>query len=698
MKKTTFQGLAIVIENPAGSIRRGKDKVTGKPWQVVMPYAYGYFDKTEGIDGDEVDVFTGPNKNAKFAYVVHQLDKNTGEWDEDKVMLGFDDAMTAKAAYFKSYDLPDKFYGTVETIPMQDFKVKLKKTKADPTMIHASTKMNKTIALYSGSEDVTHEPIKIGSQVTMDGMTSYRGIVTAVRGTRITVKFRNGVVVTKDKMFVHNIADRTKKMWSDEMNAGGLGSGCRGPECGRPMTNPKQVGNLHQALIRASKNAENTPFRIGKHPTQEYRDHFHKHAEILQRFIDHTEKLLGHSDELQRAKDHLDSAKNNAFKMMHVAMGNVQSGFEDLNHALRSSTKIHAGEEGEELEGSPIRTPATTSKRIKKVGTQFCIETDGVDKNMGCWPDMQKAEAVMSGKSFIEPDLLAGGPGSGRHSGYKHKLVYECKNCGHGVYQKDIKKSPPSATHCPECGAPKNETQGDRDKQLQDRYRLEAGKKKKIKSAGGMPQTGWSYGKRTMPVGYLPTRTLSGFPSGKGGGRGGLPKTPVHGTPKPSPAPKMGTGHKLPNPAGKGGTGHRMPNPAGTKGHGVRFSNPPIVKAFADGGEPVAGAYQHAHLDSNMFFHPPSLLKRNKETHIPTDDPRETNDKFLDVTKRKQAHKDRMKILKRSSPGNTQVPVHTTLLAPHQGATGMSSNLVASARRRRRNGGGMFRAYGAARI
>lgn len=90
------------------------------------------------------------------------------------------------------------------------------------------------------------------------------------------------------------------------------------------------------------------------------------------------------------------------------------------------------------------------------------------------------------------------------------------------------------------------------------------------------------------------------------------------------------------------------------------------MKAYADWGEPTAGGMSHAHLDSKLVFHPPSLKNPDR---IPTDDPGEKNDRFLDVTKRKSkdTHKERMKLLKRSAPGGLppQIPATTTLVAPH---------------------------------
>ena len=67
-----FQGLSIKIENPNGSTRTGKDRVTGKPWETEMSCDYGEILNSKGMDGDPVDVFLGKYPGAKFAFVVHQ--------------------------------------------------------------------------------------------------------------------------------------------------------------------------------------------------------------------------------------------------------------------------------------------------------------------------------------------------------------------------------------------------------------------------------------------------------------------------------------------------------------------------------------------------------------------------------------------------------------------------------------------------
>ena len=127
------------------------------------------------------------------------------------------------------------------------------------------------------------------------------------------------------------------------------------------------------------------------------------------------------------------------------------------------------------------------------------------------------------------------------------------------------------------------------------------------------------------------------------------------------------------------------------------------VKSYADYGEPMAGSMGHAHMDTNLWFTPPSLAKRGKGNHIPTDDPGEKDNKFLDVTKRnsKDTHKERMKLLKRSAPGGlpAQIPARTTLIAPHT-ASYQPGMFAARQGRRRRMGHppGQFRAFGAAKI
>lgn len=129
-----WNGLSIRIENPAGSVRRGKTKC-GHSWETRMVCDYGYIDRTEGVDGDEIDVYLGPNESAPMVYVVHQ--RKHGDWDvydEDKCMLGFDSKESAVAAYLQHYD-DDRFLGPVTALPFAKFKEKVMQTQDNPAMI-----------------------------------------------------------------------------------------------------------------------------------------------------------------------------------------------------------------------------------------------------------------------------------------------------------------------------------------------------------------------------------------------------------------------------------------------------------------------------------------------------------------------------------------------------------------------------------
>lgn len=100
-----FQGLKIDVENKKGDYRRGKDK-DGHEWKVLMHNHYGEIRDTEGVDGDNLDVYVGPNHDASTVVVIRQHRPDTGAYDEDKVMVGFDSVEEAIGAYKKQYDKP----------------------------------------------------------------------------------------------------------------------------------------------------------------------------------------------------------------------------------------------------------------------------------------------------------------------------------------------------------------------------------------------------------------------------------------------------------------------------------------------------------------------------------------------------------------------------------------------------------------
>jgi hypothetical protein len=128
-----FAGFNISIENKKGSVRSGKDK-DGHEWHSNMHYDYGYIRGTEGVDGDHVDVYIGPDEESQSVYIVHQNDPVTGKYDEDKVMLGFSSMHDAKKAYLKQYDRPG-FLGKIDIIPIEEFREKVLSKKYHGKMV-----------------------------------------------------------------------------------------------------------------------------------------------------------------------------------------------------------------------------------------------------------------------------------------------------------------------------------------------------------------------------------------------------------------------------------------------------------------------------------------------------------------------------------------------------------------------------------
>jgi hypothetical protein len=125
-------GLDITVENPAGSTRKGIDE-NGKEWETPIVHHYGYIRKTEGKDGDHVDVFVGPNPDSQKAFIVDQKNPKTGKFDEHKTLLGFNSPEEAREGYLANYDQtgPSRIMGITE-MSVDQFKdwVKNGNTKA----------------------------------------------------------------------------------------------------------------------------------------------------------------------------------------------------------------------------------------------------------------------------------------------------------------------------------------------------------------------------------------------------------------------------------------------------------------------------------------------------------------------------------------------------------------------------------------
>lgn len=154
-----INGFDVTIEQPAGSVRSGKD-ANGKEWSVTMNNTYGYIRGTESVDGDHIDVFLGPDMNSDMVYVVDQVNTD-GSFDEHKVMMGFSSLEDARSAYLSNYEEGWKGLGNITGVALDEFK----------KWIDSSIRKTKPFSEYKGikrEEDIAPRKVKKLSLVDKD--------------------------------------------------------------------------------------------------------------------------------------------------------------------------------------------------------------------------------------------------------------------------------------------------------------------------------------------------------------------------------------------------------------------------------------------------------------------------------------------------------------------------------------------------
>lgn len=120
----SFGGYDYTVETPKGVTRSGKDE-QGKPWSVTMHDTYGYILGKIGVDGDHIDMFINDAADLDTfdgnVYVVDQVNPETGEFDEHKVMFGYPSEEAATEAYLANYSKGWKGLGKVTAVPKATF-------------------------------------------------------------------------------------------------------------------------------------------------------------------------------------------------------------------------------------------------------------------------------------------------------------------------------------------------------------------------------------------------------------------------------------------------------------------------------------------------------------------------------------------------------------------------------------------------
>lgn len=186
-----INGFDVSIEQPAGSVRSGKD-ANGKEWSVTMNNTYGYIRGTESVDGDHIDVFLGPDMNSDMVYVVDQVNTD-GSFDEHKVMMGFSSLEDARSAYLSNYEEGWQGLGNITGVALDEFK----------KWIDSSIRKTKPFSEYKGikrEEDIAPRKVNKLSLVDKDDY------ITSAERKHIKAFLESGL---KEDFSFHN--DETSK-------------------------------------------------------------------------------------------------------------------------------------------------------------------------------------------------------------------------------------------------------------------------------------------------------------------------------------------------------------------------------------------------------------------------------------------------------------------------------------------------------
>lgn len=119
VRAVKFHGITISIEFDKGDTKRGVGDY-GEVWENTYEVPYGEIPGSRTLaDGEGVDIYIREEGiDAPMVFVVHQLTR-FGKFDEDKVMLGFDDMDAAVRAYKKHG--PPWGFGSVDSMTVDEF-------------------------------------------------------------------------------------------------------------------------------------------------------------------------------------------------------------------------------------------------------------------------------------------------------------------------------------------------------------------------------------------------------------------------------------------------------------------------------------------------------------------------------------------------------------------------------------------------
>lgn len=213
MGHVEIDGLQISIENPKGSMRRGKDP-DGTPWETEMKNTYGYIKGTTGVDGDKIDVFLSDSPTDGDVYVVDQYNPD-GTFDEHKVMYGFTSATEAEAAYLSNYsaDWAKGRKVVVTGVTREEFK----------KWLDASDRKKKPFAEYKSVKPIEAQSTPAQAEAPAEPAEATEGYDLDVYETKKGKKFHRVKFPRADKEVWKERLDIAKEQFGGTSVPGGYG-------------------------------------------------------------------------------------------------------------------------------------------------------------------------------------------------------------------------------------------------------------------------------------------------------------------------------------------------------------------------------------------------------------------------------------------------------------------------------------------
>ena len=213
MGHVEIDGLQISIENPKGSMRRGKDP-DGTPWETEMKNTYGYIKGTTGVDGDKIDVFLSDSPTDGDVYVVDQYNPD-GTFDEHKVMYGFTSATEAEAAYLSNYsaDWAKGRKVVVTGVTRDEFK----------KWLDASNRKKKPFAEYKSVKPIEAQSTPAQAEAPAEPVEATEGYDLDVYETKKGKKFHRVKFPRADKEVWKERLDIAKEQFGGTSVPGGYG-------------------------------------------------------------------------------------------------------------------------------------------------------------------------------------------------------------------------------------------------------------------------------------------------------------------------------------------------------------------------------------------------------------------------------------------------------------------------------------------